>query len=132
MTAQPTLHSPGSPLLVVQVADDRLALPGSAVRELGRWRPPTPVPGASPLIAGLVSQRGAVLPVVDLRLARGRAATPPGRAARLVVVRHAAVELALLVDAVHDLVAADLLGSDEAPSLIDLDALLAAVQAHTE
>ena len=78
-------------------------------------------------IAGVISQRGAVLPVLDLRLARGRPATPPDRATRLVVVRHAAIDLALLVDAVHDLLPA----SAAAPPLVDLGALIAAAQSHS-
>lgn len=89
--------------LVVRAADELFALPGAAVREVARWRAPTPVPGAPAVIAGIVSQRGLVLPVVDLRVALALPAAPPDRATRLVVAHHAATDLALLVDAVVDL-----------------------------
>ena len=127
MADQPAPDETAPALLVIEVAGERLALPADALREVARWRDPTPVPGAPPPIAGVISQRGAVLPVLDLRLARGRPATPPDRATRLVVVRHAAIDLALLVDAVHDLLPA----SAAAPPLVDLGALIAAAQSHS-
>lgn len=115
--------------LVVRAADELYALPGAAVREVMRWRAPTPVPGAPPVIPGIISQRGVVLPVVDLRLALGLAAAPPGRAARLVVAQHEAADMALFVDAVVDLVR--LAPADRAAPPAGLDAararLLAAV-----
>lgn len=89
--------------LVVRAADELFALPGPAVREVARWRAPTPVPGAPEVIAGIVSQRGMVLPVVDLRVALGLPAAPPDRATRLVVIHYEAADLALLVDGVIDL-----------------------------
>lgn len=89
--------------LVVRVGDELYALPGAAVREVTRWRAPTPVPGSPPVIPGIISQRGLVLPVVDLRIALGLPAGPAERATRLVVAQHDTVDLALLVDAVIDL-----------------------------
>lgn len=89
--------------LLVRVADELYALAGLSVREIVRWRTPTPVPGAPAVIPGIISQRGVVLPVVDLRLALGLPATPPARSTRLVVAQHEATDLALLVDAVLDL-----------------------------
>ncbi len=89
--------------LVVRAADELFALPGAAVREVTRWRAPTPVPGAPAVIAGIISQRGIVIPVVDLRLMLGLPAVAPDRATRLVVAHHEATDLALLVDAVIDL-----------------------------
>lgn len=90
--------------LVVRAADELYALPGATVREVMRWRAPTPVPGAPPVIPGIISQRGVVLPIVDLRLALGLAAAQPSRASRLVVAQHEATDMALFVDAVVDLV----------------------------
>jgi purine-binding chemotaxis protein CheW len=118
--------------LVVRAADELYGLPGAAVREVARWREPTPVPGAPPVLPGIISQRGLVLPVVDLRLALGLAAAPPERASRLVVVHQDGTDLALFVDAVVDLAP---LGVDElAHPPVGLDAgrarLLAAVARH--
>jgi purine-binding chemotaxis protein CheW len=118
--------------LVVRAADELYGLPGAAVREVVRWRTPTPVPGAPPVIPGIVGQRGVVLPVVDLRLALGLVAAPPDRAARLVVVQHDSIDMALFVDAVLDLVA--LAPTECVPPPAGLDPararLLAAVARH--
>jgi purine-binding chemotaxis protein CheW len=89
--------------LLIRIADELYGLPGAALREVIRWREPTPIPGAPPLLLGIVGQRGVVLPVVDLRLALGLPAGPAGRATRLILVQHEAVELALVVDGVLDL-----------------------------
>jgi purine-binding chemotaxis protein CheW len=36
------------------------------LREVVRWQPATPLPGAPPVIDGVVDLRGAVIPIVDL------------------------------------------------------------------
>jgi purine-binding chemotaxis protein CheW len=100
-------------------------------------------------LPGILSQRGVVVPVVDLRVLLGLPAQPPDRATRLVLVHHAGTDLALLVDAVIDLVeladpfeppppnahaaTARLVGGvmrhgDRPLALIDLTALISAVQ----
>jgi len=140
----------GASYLVVRAADERYALAGAAVRELARWRAPTPVPGAPALLPGIISQRGVILPVVDLRLLLALPAAPPDRASRLVICHHEPVDLALLVDGVDDLATiepadlaqppagldprrARLLGAvarhaDRPLAVLDLPALIAAVQ----
>jgi purine-binding chemotaxis protein CheW len=99
--AQPATEA--SEYLLVRASDELYALPGPSVREVARWRTPTPVPGAPPLLPGIISQRGVVLPIVDLRLLLGLAAAAPERSTRLIIVQHEGIELALLVDAVIDL-----------------------------
>lgn len=89
--------------LLISISAEAFALTGSGVREIIRWRTPTPVPGAPPVLPGIISQRGVVVPLVDLRVLLGLPAQPPDRATRLVLVQHAGIDLALLVDAVHDL-----------------------------
>lgn len=108
-TTAPTLARPVQPAadtvehLIVRAGAELFALPGGCVREVTRWRAPTPVPGAPAVLPGVISQRGVVMPVVDLRLVLGLPAAPPDRATRLVIARHEPVDLALLVDAVLDL-----------------------------
>jgi purine-binding chemotaxis protein CheW len=132
--------------LIVRVADELYGLPGVALREVIRWRTPTTLPGAPPVLLGIIGQRGVVLPAVDLRLALGLPLGPAGRATRLVLVQHEAVELALLVDAVLDLAPLAELGQppaapgrgalmvavaryqDRPLGVIDLAALIATVQ----
>ncbi|WP_097650933.1 chemotaxis protein CheW [Candidatus Chloroploca asiatica] len=90
--------------LVVNLADELYAIPGIAVREVMRWQTPTSVPGAPAIMPGLISQRGVIFPVIDLRLMLGLTLTPSTRATRLVLVEHDVTRMALLVDNVVDLV----------------------------
>ncbi len=99
-----TAQSPTTSYLTVRLASEYYALPGTSVREIMRWRTPTPVPGAPPVIPGLINQRGQILTVIDARLLLGLAAAPPGRATRLIWIQHNAIDAALLVDAVIDLI----------------------------
>ncbi len=92
-------------VLLIRLNDEVYALSSANVREVGRYRQFTPVPGAPPTLPGIVSQRGVILPIVDLRLVLGMSAAEATRASRLVTVVHEEVEMALLVDAVIDLTA---------------------------
>ncbi len=132
--------------LIVRVADELYGLPGAALREVIRWRTPTPLPGAPSVLLGIISQRGVVLPAIDLRLALGLPVSPPGRATRLVLVQHETIDLALVVDGVLDLTPLAELGQppaspgrgvltsavarfqDRPLGVIDLAALIATVQ----
>lgn len=90
-------------VLLIRLADEIYALPSTNVREVGRYRVPTPVPGAPPALPGIINQRGVILPVVDLRLVLGMPAVEMTRSTRLVTVVNEDIEMALLVDAVIDL-----------------------------
>lgn len=92
-------------VLLIRLADEIYALPSSHVREVGRYRAFTPVPGAPPALPGIISQRGVILPVVDLRLVLGMPAVETTRSTRLVTVVYEDIDMALLVDAVIDLAA---------------------------
>lgn len=71
------------------------------VQEVMMAQAMTPVPLASPLIAGLINLRGQIVPAIDLRIALGE--PPADRLAAMdVVVRSDAGAFALLVDEVHD------------------------------
>lgn len=94
----------GTDYLVLRIGDEQYAVAGANVREVARWRPPTPVPGAPAVLPGIVSQRGLVLPVVDMRQLLGLPASTAERVARFVIVHYEAVEFALVVDAALDLV----------------------------
>jgi purine-binding chemotaxis protein CheW len=116
--------------LLIRIADELYGLPGAALREVSRWREPTPIPGAPPVLLGIVGQRGVVLPVVDLRLALGLPGGPAGRATRLILVQHEAVELALVVDGVLDL--APLTDLLPPPAATGRGALTVAVARHQD
>ena len=132
--AQPFSAPAEAAYLVVRCGGERYALVSAAVREITRWRAPTPVPGAPALLPGIISQRGVVLPIVDLRLLLALPAAPPDRDTRLVVCQHDPVDLALLVDGVEDL--AQIAAADLAQPPAGLEPrrarLLAAVARHDD
>ncbi len=106
-------------VLLLSLGGETYALPGGAVREVMRYSPPLPVPGAPASLPGIISQRGAVLPVADLRPLLQLAATPPDKATRLVVAQHDDVSLALIADAVSDLVELPEIALEPPPSGLD-------------
>lgn len=90
-------------LLRVEVAGAAYALPIERVREIVRLRPITHVPRVSPLVLGVISLRGEVVQVLELRQALGAGSAPPERRARIVVMHGDEGEVAgLLVDAVTE------------------------------
>ena len=92
-------------VLLLRLAGELYGVPSASVREVVRYRAYTPVPGSPPSLPGILSQRGTVLPVVELRPLLGLAMIPVTRAARLVIVTHQEIDMALLVEAVLDLAA---------------------------
>jgi purine-binding chemotaxis protein CheW len=120
--------------LLVRVSDELYALPGPAVREVSRWRQPTPIPGAPALLPGIISQRGVVVPIIDLRVLLGLAAAAVERSTRLIITQHENIELALLVDAVIDLVALPPTALNQPPAALDAGRarLLSAVARHED
>lgn len=93
-----------SSFLLLRVGDEYYALPSACVSEIARWRMPTPVPGAPAVLPGIINHRGVVLPVVHLALLLGLPETEAGRSTRYLIARHGEVDLALLVDAIIDMV----------------------------
>lgn len=112
MLTQSLSHNPTAPAneqaadsyLLFRLGDEIYGIPGNTVREVMRWHPPTPVPGAPAALPGIISQRGVVMPVVYVHTLLGLPESSPDRATRYVVVHYDAVDMALLVDAVIDLV----------------------------
>lgn len=79
------------------------ALPVESVREIVRLRPITPVPRMAASVRGVISLRGEILQVVDLRQRLGLPAREPTRAMRIVVVQLEDGRVAgVLVDAVRE------------------------------
>jgi len=69
----------------LRVSGELYALAACELREVLRYRAPTPLPGAPELIDGVVDLRGALIPVVDLARALGRL-RPEARPKRIAVV----------------------------------------------
>jgi purine-binding chemotaxis protein CheW len=114
---------PGSPamlsVLLVRLAGEQYAVPSDSVREIIRHRAFTPVPGAPPTLPGILNQRGTILPVVEMHSLLGLEPAPTTRATRIVIVAHADIEMALLVDAVIDLEALPADSVETVPAALD-------------
>lgn len=110
---------PDLDVLLFRLERELYAIPSLGVREVARYRPYTPVPGAPPTLPGIISQRGMILPVVELHPLLGLAQAEVTRAARLVIVMHNEVGLALLVEAVLDLVALPADAIEPVPAALD-------------
>jgi purine-binding chemotaxis protein CheW len=90
-------------LLRVEVAGAPYALPIERVREIVRLRAITHVPRVPPIVLGVISLRGEIVQVLELRQALGAGTAKPGRRARIVVMHGDEGEVAgLLVDAVTE------------------------------
>lgn len=98
-------------LLTFRLDDSPYALPVERVREIVRIRPITPVPRVPVDVRGVISLRGEIVQVVDLRRRLGLATREPGRSSRIIVVHGGDGRVAgLLVDAVREVLSV----SDEA------------------
>ncbi len=106
-------------MLLISMGGETYALPSSSVREVIRYREYTPVPGAPPILPGILSQRGLILPIVNAYPLLGLSAPSVSRATRLVIITHHDVDLALLVEAVHDLAVIDLETIEPLPVALD-------------
>lgn len=119
------------------------AIPVERVREIVRLRPTTPIPRVPDDVRGVISLRGEIVQVVDLRRRLGLAMPEASRSSRVIVVHGGDDQIAgLLVDGVTEVLtvgeealrpssgessAVDTLCArgDEFVSLLDLDRVLA-------
>jgi len=100
--AQPGKH------LLVQLADERYALPGRCVQEVIQLQPISRVPNTPAHIAGAINLRGRIVPVIDLRTRLGLPLKELTQLACIVILRITDQEETLiaggLVDAVDEVV----------------------------
>lgn len=73
------------------------------IREIRGWSPSTPVPRAPREILGVMNLRGIVIPVIDLAIKLGMAATAPNERSAIVVAEIHTMIVGLLVDQVSDI-----------------------------
>lgn len=105
--------------LLLTLAQTTYGIRGDWVREVIRWREPTPVPGTPDLLPGIINQRGVILTVIDMRALLALPETPPNRATRYVITKNVEVEAALLCDSVLDLVSLSAAVFEPLPSSLD-------------
>jgi len=86
-----------------RLGEDAYALPIERVREVVRLRPITPMPRVPSAVRGVISLRGEVVQVVDLRGRLGMESAPAARTSRIIVLHGDDGAVAgLLVDLVRD------------------------------
>ncbi len=96
-----------SRLVAFVVDGQRFALALDAVERALPMLAVTPLPGAPPVVAGVVSLHGQVVPVFDLRRRLGCPAREPALTDHLLVARAGARRVALPVDEVLGVLAVD-------------------------
>jgi purine-binding chemotaxis protein CheW len=102
-------------VLVVRVGDREYGIPVGQVREVVRANHLSRVPGASPMVRGVINVRGTVVTVLELSvlLRARRAVTVPS----IVLLEHGTRVIGIAVDAVRDVRLDASVGSgDTAPS----------------
>jgi len=97
--------APGGPLRLVcfELRGQELALPIADVRETLPVPPITRVFLVPACLSGVFSLRGDIVPVLDLGVLLGLAATAAGDDSKIVVVDHAAGVAGIVVDKLRDL-----------------------------
>lgn len=88
-------------LVVVDVGEQRWALPLDAVERAIPMVEISPLPGSPAGVRGAISVHGEAVPVLDLDLRLGRPAREHGSAGKLLLARTARRRVALPVDEVH-------------------------------
>jgi purine-binding chemotaxis protein CheW len=92
---------PQRAVLTFVVAGEIYGVDLVSIREIIKLGQITEVPRAPAFVLGVTSVRGAIIPVIDLRLRLRLDALPSTRAARILVVNHESDPFGVLVDAVR-------------------------------
>jgi purine-binding chemotaxis protein CheW len=107
-----TLH------VVFAVADVEYALPVAYVSQMESFAGATAVPGSPAHVLGIVSVRGRVIPVVDLRRRFGLPEVAPTADTRIIVTELDGRMVALCVDRAREVIELDPAQRQAAPGLV--------------
>lgn len=91
-------------LLAFCLGTEEYALDILRIAEIIKMRPITEVPRAPQFIPGIISVRGQVVPIVDLRLRLRRPPAAPTKDSRILIVTREGEPFGLIVDAVRHVV----------------------------
>ncbi len=117
------------PMVVVLIDGQPFGIAGGPAKEIVAGARITPVPGAPPVIRGVILLRGEVEAVVDLRSVLGLEPAEVAPESRIVMVEGHALRAGLLVDAVEDV--ADIPGGMVLPAIAGFDDRLRRMSAGT-
>lgn len=90
--------------LVIAVGGERMGLPLASVREILKIAPVTLVPRAPRAVIGILSVRGRITTVIDLRLHLGMPPSEDTRSSRILLVDGGEETIGVRVDAVHNVI----------------------------
>jgi purine-binding chemotaxis protein CheW len=107
-----TLH------VVFVVGAVEYALPIRSVLQMESFAGATPVPGAPPYVIGIVTLRGRVIPVIDLRRRFGLPEVAPTLDTRIIVTQVDARVVAFSVDRAREVIPLDPAQLQPAPALV--------------
>jgi purine-binding chemotaxis protein CheW len=113
MTAVPGLEAPAQ-LVVFAIGEDQFAVPITRVQEIIRYAKPRSVSSGSPCVVGVISLRGAIVPVCDLGHLVGAQITELEHA-KIVIAETGTGTAGILVDAVDEVITVDAAQLDVVP-----------------
>jgi purine-binding chemotaxis protein CheW len=93
--------------VLFRVGDPTYAVPASSVIQMETYTGATRIPRAPSHVPGVVQVRGAVVPVVDLRLRFGVPVPAPTLDTRIIVIESNGRRVALLVDSAREVAQLD-------------------------
>lgn len=99
--AKPSRANEVSEFLAFGLAGEAFALPLNTVREILKVQPITEVPRAKPYVLGILSVRGRITTVIDLRRRLRMAHAAPTKQSRILLVDSGDEIIGMLVDEVH-------------------------------
>lgn len=104
--------------IVFVVAGSEYALPVDAILQMESFTGATSVPGVPPYVAGVVTVRGRVVPVIDLRLRFGQPAAEDTLDTRIAVTQVGERVVALRVDSAREVLKLDPEKHQPAPKVV--------------
>lgn len=105
--------------LTVNLASEEYGIEVLSVREIRAWRPVTRIPQAPHYVLGVLNLRGAIVPVIDLRLRFGLPRESYDAATVNVIISVAGRQFGVVVDAVSDVLD---IGADQVRPVPDMGA----------
>ena len=88
-------------LVIFALGGEDYALPIAQIKEIIRFRQPRPVPSTDPWVMGVISLRGAIVPIGDLASRLGVSAASSDDA-KIVIIEATAGTAGIIVDAVEE------------------------------
>ncbi|MDE2404603.1 MAG: chemotaxis protein CheW [Sphingomonadales bacterium] len=106
-------------LITFEIEHQLFGIDIAAIREIRVWQAVTRIPGVPPHVIGVANLRGTIIPVLDIALRFGWAATETSERHAIIVVEVAEQLYGLVAESVSDLVEIDGASLQPPPALQD-------------